>query len=154
MNRILPESVEDKYFQDWKASQKHYMEKAREYFSPVPIFPVTLFGQEILGYDRLRSMAEQLYGGRNPLDRFYQGKPYQIKKENGIYRLVLKLPFIDKKNVEISKVSDELIIRVGSFKKHILLPRQVAAATSEKAELRNQRLYITLNGERHEQRKK
>jgi arsenite-transporting ATPase len=154
INRILPDSVEDKYFQDWKASQKHYMEKAREYFSPVPIFPVTLFGQEILGYDRLRSMAKQLYGGRNPLDRFYKGKPYQLKKVNGKYRLILKLPFIDKENVQLNKVSDELIIRIGSFKKHMLLPRQVAAAKSEKAELRNQRLYITFEGERHEQRKK
>ena len=129
------------------------MEKAREYFSPVPIFPVTLFGQEILGYDRLRSMAEQLYGGRNPLDRFYKGRPYQLKKVNGKYRLILKLPFIDKENVQLNKVSDELIIRIGSFKKHMLLPRQVAAAKSVKAQLRNKRLFITLEGERHEQRK-
>ena len=154
MNRILPESIEDIYFKDWKASQKHYMEKAREYFSPIPIFPVTLFGQEILGYDRLRGLAEHLYGGRNPLDRFYKGRPYQLKKTDGKYQLILKLPFIDKDSVELNKVSDELIIRVGSFKKHVLLPRQVAAAKSEKAELRNQRLYITLEGGRHEQKKK
>lgn len=154
MNRILPESIEDAYFKDWKASQKHYMEKARDYFSPIPIFPVTLFGQEILGYDRLRRLSEHLYHDRNPLDRFYKGKPYQLKKTDGKYQLTLKLPFIDKDSVEINKVSDELIIRVGSFKKHLLLPRQVAAAKSEKAELRNQRLYITLEGGRHEQKKK
>jgi arsenite-transporting ATPase len=154
MNRILPERIEDAYFHDWKASQKYYMQKAREYFTPIPIFPVTLFSQEILGYDRLRTLAEHLYGKRNPTGRFYKGKPYQLKKENGNYRLILKLPFIDKENVELNKVSDELIIRIGSFKKHMLLPRQVASAKPEKAELRNQRLYITLEGERDEQRQK
>ncbi len=153
MNRILPETVEDAYFQDWKASQKQYMEKAREYFSPLPIFPVTLFSQEILGYDRLGCLAEYLYGDRNPMDRFYKGTPYHLKKENGKYRLTLKLPFINKENVELNKVSDELIIRIGGFKKHLLLPRQVAAAKSVNAQLRNKRLVITLEGERHEQRK-
>ncbi|MBW1993970.1 MAG: ArsA family ATPase [Deltaproteobacteria bacterium] len=153
MNRILPESVEDKYFQYWKSNQKHYMKRAREYFDPIPIFPVTLYGQEILGYDRLKILASHLYDGKNPLKRFFKGKPYQLKKAKGIYQLIIKLPFVEKENVELSKVSDELIVRVGSFKKHILLPRQVAAAKYVTAKLKDQRLFVFLKGENHGQRR-
>ena len=38
MNRILPDDVNDAYFQDWRESQKEYMKRAGEYFGPVPIF--------------------------------------------------------------------------------------------------------------------
>jgi arsenite/tail-anchored protein-transporting ATPase len=49
--------------------------------------------------------------------------------------LKIKLPFIEKKDVDLNKVSDELIIRIGGFKRHILLPRQVASSTSVSAKL-------------------
>lgn len=135
MNRILPESVQDAYFKDWRVQQGEYIRQAETYFSPIPLFPVNLFRGEILGKDRLASLAEEIYGDRDPLERFFKGTPYSLVKTNGKYQLKIKLPFIEKKDVDLNKVSDELIIRVGGFKRHILLPRQVAASTSISARL-------------------
>ncbi len=154
MNRILPDDVKDTYFQEWRESQRLYMEKAEEYFSPVPIFPVKLFKDEILGYDRLKVLADQIYGGRNPLGRFFKGQPYKFIKESGEYRLMMQLPFVMKGEVELTKLSDELIVRVGSFKRHVLLPRQVAASKSFKAKLEGQYLSISLKGDDHGKGKK
>ena len=154
MNRIIPDSVKDTYFKDWRESQRQYMEKAEEYFSPVPIFPVYLFKEEVLGYDRLRVLADQIYGEKNPLDRFYKEKAYSLKKKDGKYRLTMKLPFIMKEDVELNKFADELIVRVGSFKRHILLPRQVAASTSVKAKLEGQKLCVYFKGDDHGKRKR
>jgi arsenite-transporting ATPase len=153
MNRILPDNVKDKFFQDWRKSQQLYMEKAEEYFSPIPIFPVNLFKNEILGYSRLKVLADQIYGGRNPLERFFEGEPYDLVKENGEYLLTMKLPFITKEDVELNKLTDELIVRVGSYKRHLLLPRQVAASKSVKARLDGQRLCIHFIGDDHGQGK-
>jgi arsenite-transporting ATPase len=153
MNRVLPEDVKDPYFQDWRASQKHYMKMAEDYFSPIPIFPVNLFKDEILGYDRLRIFAEEIYGRRNPLGHFFKEEPYSLIKEDGEYRLMIKLPFIMKEDVELNKFSDELIVRVGSFKRSILLPRQVAASKSVMARLEDQYLYIYFKGDDHGKRK-
>jgi len=133
MNRILPDVINDEYFQDWQESQKKYMKTAEEYFSPIPIFPVNLFKEEVLGYDRLRLLAEQLYRDTSPLNRFFEEEPYHLVKEDGQYRLTIKLPFVVNKDIELSRVSDELILRVGSVKRHILLPRQMAALKSVKA---------------------
>jgi len=135
MNRILPESVQDAYFKDWRLQQGEYIRQAETYFSPIPLFPVNLFRGEILGKDRLASLAEEIYGDRDPLERFFKGEPYSLVKTNGRYQLKIRLPFIEKKDVDLNKVSDELIIRIGAFKRHILLPRQVAASTSVSARL-------------------
>ena len=150
MNRILPDNVEDGYFLDWRKSQRRYIEKAEEYFNPIPIFPVNLFKEEVLGYHRLKELANQVYGGRNPLEHFFEGKPYNLIKENNEYQLVMKLPFIVRDDIELSKLSDDLIIRVGSFKRNILLPRQVAASKTVTAELEGQHLCIHFKGEKND----
>jgi arsenite-transporting ATPase len=51
-----------------------------------------------------------------------------------------------KKDVELNKYSDELIVRVGGFKRNILLPRQVAAIEQVKAQLDGQVLDICFEG--------
>jgi len=135
MNRILPESIHDDYFEDWRVRQGEYIRQAETYFSPIPLFPVNLFRGEILGTDRLAELAQEIYGDRDPLERFFDGEPYSLVKVNGKYQLTIKLPFIEKKDVDLNKISDELIIRVGGFKRHILLPRQVAASKSVSAKL-------------------
>jgi arsenite-transporting ATPase len=135
MNRILPQSIHDDYFEDWRVRQGEYIRQAETYFSPIPLFPVNLFRGEILGTDRLASLAQEIYGDRDPLERFFDGESYSLVKVNGKYQLTIKLPFIEKKDVDLNKISDELIIRVGGFKRHILLPRQVAASKSVSAKL-------------------
>jgi arsenite-transporting ATPase len=149
MNRIIPDNVNDTYFKDRMKSQKQYIKKAEEYFSPIPLFPVNLFRDEVLGYESLKSLAGQIYGDKNPLDRFFEGEPYNLSKEDGEYRLVMRLPFLMKKDVELTRVSDELIVRVGSFKRHVLLPRQVAAAKTVRARMEDRHLYIHFRGENH-----
>ena len=154
MNRVLPDNIKDAYFQDWRKSQRQYMKKAEKYFNPIPVFAVNLFKGEILGSRQLKCLADQIYGDKNPLDRFFEGEPYVMVKEDGEYRLMMKLPFLTKEDVELTKLSDELIIRVGSYKRHFLLPRQVAASKSVKARLEGQRLCIHFGGNCHGKGKK
>lgn len=154
MNRILPDGVNDTYFEGWRETQKGYIEKAREYFSPIPIFHVHLFKGEVLGYNSLKVLADQIYMGKDPLDHFFEGEPYNLTKENGEYRLTVKLPFIMKKDVELNKLAEELVVRVGGFKRHFLLPRQVASLNSIKAVLEGQNLCIYFKGDDHGQEKR
>ncbi len=153
INRVLPDDVTDNYFKRWRESQRSNLEKAGEVFSPVPIFQVPLFKDEVLGYDRLRRLADRIYTGRDPVARFFEGKPYDLSKENGRYRLVLRLPFVSTDNIELHKISDELIIRVGGIKKHVLLPRHVAASRSVNAKMDGDCLHIFFEGEAHGQGK-
>lgn len=154
INRVLPDDVKEGYFKSWHESQRLNMEKAKEVFSPVPIFHVPLFKDEVLGYERLQLLAERIYAGRNPLERFFEGDPYKLSKEDGRYRLVLNLPFVSTDNVELHKIGDELVIRVGGIKRHVLLPRHVAASRSVRAKMEGEHLNIFFEGEDHGKRKK
>lgn len=102
MNRILLDDIKDAYFTDWRESQRQYMEKAEEYFSPIPIFPVRFFKDGVLGYNSSRVLADQIYGVRNPLERSLTGEPYDLFIDNGEYRLIMKLPFVPKKDIELN----------------------------------------------------
>jgi len=150
MNRIIPPQVRDAYFAGWHQSQKCHLLKAEEYFHPVPILPVDLFGAEIIGYDSLKTLSERIYGRINPLERFVAEEPYRLVKQDGYYCLRLKLPFLVKEHIDLSKISDELVLRIGSYKRHILLPRQVAARTTVKAKIEEPYLNITFSGGKHE----
>jgi arsenite-transporting ATPase len=154
MNRLLPKTVKDTYFSHWQDSQKQYSKLAEEYFNPIPIFPVTLLKDEVLGYDRLKSLGDKIYGNRNPLDRFFREKPYNLVKENSGYKLLVNLPFAHKGTVDLHKISDELILRVGAYKRHILLPKHVAAAPTVKAKLEGQHLSIAFEGVEHGKEKR
>jgi arsenite-transporting ATPase len=149
MNRILPEGISDAYFKGWIEGQRQRLEQAKDFFKPIPIFPVHLFRGEAIGYDNLKRLADQIYGQKNPVTRFYKEKPYNLSKKNGQYHLSLKLPFVTKDDVELNKFSDELIIRIGGYKRHILLPRQVASYDSVKAKLDDQYLNIVFEGEQN-----
>lgn len=142
MNRMLPDTLNEPYFQNWQQSQKRYVSEAKTYFEPIPLFPVDLFNGEILGLESLKILGERIYGSRNPLDRFFDGKPYELLKVRDKYRLNMKLPFIEKKDVALHKIADELVIRVGGFKRHVMLPRQVAAMDTLKATLNGAHLQI------------
>jgi arsenite-transporting ATPase len=154
MNRILPDDVQDAYFKDWMKGQQQHLEEAKNFFSPVPIFPVNLFSGEIIGYDHLRDLADQIYADRDPLERFYTEEPYRFIKESGGYCLKLKLPFIQKKDVELSKIYEELVIRIGGFKRHILLPRQVGSLNSVTAKMEGEYLNVVFKGDDHGREKK
>lgn len=147
MNRVLPESVTDAYFSDWKKRQSDYIDDARELFAPLPILPVDLFPGEVLGYDALENLSGRIYGEKNPLERFFDSRPYDLVKEDGRYKVSFALPFVDKGAVEINRSDDELIVRLGSFKRHVLLPRHVAKKEGVRAKIEEKRLCIYFEDE-------
>ncbi|MBW2003445.1 MAG: ArsA family ATPase [Deltaproteobacteria bacterium] len=146
MNRILPGNIEDTYFKDWEESQKRYLELAEEYFSPVPIFPVVLFQNEPLGLERLKRFGENIYGERDPIEHFYTERPYEFSKKEGKFFIKIKLPFITKEEVELNRLPEEMVIRVGGFKRHILLPRYVSTYKDVTAKIDGNCLNIIFGG--------
>ncbi|MDH5371389.1 MAG: ArsA family ATPase, partial [Acidimicrobiia bacterium] len=70
VNRVLPESVTDAYFDAWREVQARHMEEIEDSFREVAILPLRLFDQEMVGIDRLRLLASELYGEADPVSGF------------------------------------------------------------------------------------
>lgn len=143
INRIFPEGVDADYFQLWKQTQRHYIQEASHYFSDVPIWKVNLFSDEIIGKAGLQQLADSLYTDINPAERFSERRPYQFQERNGIYQLTMRLPFLTKKDIELTKHGDELIVTIGGFKRHVTLPRSLANRRTTGAKLSGEQLVIT-----------
>ena len=143
INRIFPEGVDTDYFELWKQTQQHYIQEASHYFSDVPIWKVNLFSDEIIGKAGLQKLADSLYIDIDPAERFSERRPYQFQERNGTYQLTMRLPFLTKKEIELTKHGDELIVTIGGFKRHVALPRTLANRRTTGAKLSGEQLVIT-----------
>ncbi|MDZ4671364.1 MAG: ArsA family ATPase [Phototrophicales bacterium] len=123
-NRIIPDDVTDPYFTMWKAHQKENIAFIEEAFGGLTMVKAPLFGGEISGLDKLRELGEILYGDKNPTDKMFTGKTHSIEKDekDGNYSLRVPLPFVDKDDMDLYRSRDELTLRVGPYRRNIVLP--------------------------------
>lgn len=143
INRIFPEGIDSKFFEIWKQTQQQYIEEAESYFSDVPIWKVNLFDNQIVGEAGLQKLGDILYPDIDPAEKFSDQSPYQFRKVDNTYQLVMQLPFLSKQEVDLTKHGDELIITIGGFKRHVALPRSLASTKATGAKLTGKQLVIT-----------
>ena len=104
------------------------MRELEEYFAPVPVRRVPLFAHEVLGQQRLQEVATVLYSeGEDPSAVTRTERPCAFEKRNGMYEVRLLLPFATKGEIGLFKKGDELVVEVGTFRRHIGLPRNISA---------------------------
>jgi len=144
-NRVLPEAVSDQYFSEWRRTQKEVLSEMDAYFDPVKVRRVPLFTQEILGRERLEELAGVLYSdGEDPAVAHHLERPYHFEKVNRHYEVRLQLPFASKGEIELFKKGDELVVEIGSLRRHIGLPTSMVALSPVRARLENKVLTVEM----------
>ena len=146
INRILPEAVDHDYFVHWKETQDRYIKKTEQLFSPVPILKVPMLSDQVVGMAELSKLAGEIYGNLDPEQVLYADTPYSFRKVGEDYFLDIKIPFLTKKEVELSKRNEELIVRIGGFKRYVLLPRNIAARDPSGAKIEQGKVVIRFGG--------
>ena len=141
-NRVLPESVQDAYFTAWHAAQKRHLRFVHEAFAPTPIRQVPLFAQEAVGFEMLRQTGTALFADEDPITLYYTGRSHSVQREAEGYVLDVALPFGQKGNIDVIKRGDELTVRIGAYRRSILLPTVLARLSPGAARLEDTRLRI------------
>ena len=145
VNRVIPAELHDEYFGGWRAAQTEVLKEIDSYFEPVPVTRIPLFPQEVLGVDRLKQVAEVLYpGDEDPAAVTRTNRPYTFEKTNDQYSVKLELPFAVKGEVGLFKKGDELVVEIGTLRRHIGLPNTMAALVPGRAKLENRILTIEM----------
>ncbi|ABR47676.1 arsenite-activated ATPase ArsA [Alkaliphilus metalliredigens QYMF] len=147
VNRMIPNRVTDDYFKAWKEIHKKYKTVIIESFSPVPIYYVPLLENEIVGTKMLSRMGELLFEDDDPSKIFYNTKTQEIIKEERGYHLSIYMPFVQKGEVSLSQKGDELIVKVGTYKRNMILPRTLLNYSIRGAKFENHTLKIKFGGE-------
>jgi arsenite/tail-anchored protein-transporting ATPase len=141
VNRLLPPDLHDELFKKWQVIHKRYRIEVEQSFEGIPIFNVPLFDSEVVGEEMLKRMAAATYGDRDPADRFVTVSPQRIEKNGKDYVLSLKVPFVDRSSVDLSRHNGELYVTIGNYRREISLPRvlaqrETAGAAIQDGELR------------------
>lgn len=145
VNRVLPEDVEDPFFQEWRKSQEKFLKEVEAYFDPVPMRRVPLFRHEVLGLERIREVARAVYPlDEDPAAVTRTERPYSFRKRNGVYEARLQAPFAAKGEVGVFKKGENLVIEVGTVRRHIGLPSSMSGLSPVRARLEDGMLIVEL----------
>src|SRR5204863_166979 len=141
VNRQLPSDLHDELFQKWQRIHHRYQLEVEQSFAGIPIFNVPLFDREVVGEKMLARMARAIYGDGDPSARFVTSNSQRIDKDGQDFVLSLKVPFVEKSAVDLSRHNGELFVTVGNYRREISLPRvlarrDTAGASIEDGELR------------------
>lgn len=151
VNRVFPVTLEDDFFSGWKVAQAKGLELVREAFQPLPILEVPYFDQEVTGTAMLDRMAQTLFGDAtvkgaagDPTNKQYVGQPQTIERLGDKYVLSIALPLVDRSDVHLHRsVFDELVVRIGNWKRNITLPMGLAKLDIAGAKYEGDRLNIS-----------
>jgi arsenite-transporting ATPase len=145
VNRVLPDEVHDPFFARWRESQQEILEEIQAYFNPIPVKRVPLFTREVLGFDRLSEVADKLYGpDQDPAAVTIQDRPYHFVRTQDRYEVRLQLPFAEKGEIGLFKKDDELVVELGTLRRHIGLPTSMAALVPVKARREDRMLVVEM----------
>jgi arsenite-transporting ATPase len=142
VNRIFPDEITDPYFGKWKDIQAEHLQAVRESFEPIPILTARLFDREMVGLDLLAEMGDEVYGEEDALAVLHRDEPLRVRKRGTSYMLSLRLPFVERGDLEVFRKADELYIRVGAYKRNLILPQTLQRLDVQEANFEDGRLDV------------
>ena len=124
VNRVLPEEAgEGGFFKEKLEEQKENMELIHHAFDPMEIKYCEMMRTELRGLDKLKLMADMIYGEEDPYKIYSDRSPMTFVTEGGVDKIVMKMPFVDSSNVELFRIDQSTVmVHVGSQKRNIQLP--------------------------------
>jgi arsenite-transporting ATPase len=120
------------------------METIEESFAPIPVLTSRLFDREMFGPEALGALAEDVFEDTEPLEVLFRGATHDIEKNGDGYDVVFQLPLAEKRSVDLSKKGAELLVKVGNYRRNILLPDALARLSAEGASFEDDALRVRL----------
>jgi arsenite/tail-anchored protein-transporting ATPase len=142
VNRVLPDSVNDPYFSKWRDIQAGHLATVDEAFAEVRRLRLRLFDDEMVGVDRLREMAAELYGDVDPVADFEAVNPFQLREEGEQVVVEMDVPFASKDELDVVRRGTELAVTVGPYRRSLVLPDSLQRRPVVSASLTDGRLVI------------
>lgn len=124
VNRIFPDKLqENPQWARYIQAQSQYLTEIETSFSPLPIFKVPHLREEVFGVELLETVGRQIYKDADPTQVFFNEPTYQIVKNDRQFELVIRLPFVQKEDLQVTQFGDELVIQIQNQRRNYFLPR-------------------------------
>jgi arsenite-transporting ATPase len=147
VNRLLPA---DGYFAAWSEVQREQLELVRSAFTPVPVLTAPYLEREVVGPEMLDRLADEVFGDGDAPAVLHSHIAQELVTENGRATLRLDVPFAEKGDLGLKKIGLEVVVRVGSQKRTIMLPPALAPYSASGARFEDGTLEISFERARPE----
>lgn len=143
INKIYPQESLPGYFTKWIANQENGLQDIRSSFAGLPLFQMELLPYELHTPDRLEKAAEMIYGDVDPMAVLFNETIFSLDEEADSYRFCIRLPFLDKNEIDLLQKGDELFVNVGNQYRSFVLPPKLKGKAVTGAEYADGKLRIT-----------
>ncbi len=149
-NRVVPPG-KDPWRSAWAQAQSAVLAAVEADFAPLPVLTAGYAAAEPVGADALAALARTLYGGdetdpdavtHDVLDVRQVPAPVAVEREGEGFVLHVRLPFTERRDVDLSRRGDELVVQAGAARRTLSLPSALRRCTVEGARLREGALSI------------
>ncbi|HUR74310.1 MAG TPA: ArsA family ATPase [Sporichthya sp.] len=155
-NRIFPAGGADAWRDGWVAAQTAMLAEVEASFAPLPVLRSPYRAAEPVGVAALRAFAAEAYasagsGGEpaDPCALLCQTETMTIRNlppaaaGETRYLLSLALPLADKRDMDLRRKGDELVLTVAGHRRQLALPAALQRCAITGAQLQDERLEIT-----------
>jgi arsenite-transporting ATPase len=147
-NRLFPQDGTDEWRTAWVAAQRDQLAVVRTCFPGLPVWESGYAAAEPVGLPALTALAASTYGDDDPLVVVDTPDPLTVERVNtDEFVMSIGLPHAERRDVELVRKGDDLVITVGSYRRVLALPSVLRRCVVEGAGLRDGRLRVRFRGD-------
>jgi len=135
-NRVFPAGGDDAWRAGWVAAQAEVLAEVEASFAGLPVYRSPYRAGEPVGLSELAAFAAEAYGDADPFALPPAGDLMTVEREgNDRFTLVLPLPLADRRDLELVRRGDEIVVTVGPHRRVLSLPSVLRRCTVDGAAL-------------------
>jgi arsenite-transporting ATPase len=145
VNRLFGDGT-GAYFDGWRRVQQEHLALIDSAFAPVPVLRAPFFEQEVIGPAMLDRLGAAVFEDIAPAEVLFTGRSQELIVTDNGARLRVALPFVDKGEITLKRIGDELVVSVDDQRRTIALPPAMAAMQPAGATFEGGALEIRFDG--------
>lgn len=145
INRILPKDIDNQFFNEWIGIQNQYIEELESIFGDIPIYKIPWFDTDLNGLSGVDRIEKAVLRGQDIFALHKDLSDQHFEKTETGYDLKLKIPFIEKGELNLHESGTDIIIKIGNFKRCIPKPNTLRNHGISSARLSEGILNVSFN---------
>ena len=150
INRILPQDIDNSFFDQWIELQKEYIACLKESFSALPIYEIPWYDEELKGIENIRRIVDDVISQNEVFDSKIITERENFKQPETGYQLDVHIPGAEKGDIDLYQASTDVVIKMGNFKRNIPLPNILRTYEISGAKFEDGCLHISFEKESDE----
>ena len=147
INRILPQDIDNNFFDRWVEIQKEYIQCLKESFAALPIYEIPWYDEELKGEENIKRIVDDVLAKSDVFKvRHITEREVFTQTEDG-YLLEVNIPGADKTDIDLYQATTDIVIKTGNFKRNIPLPNALRTYVVSGAKFEEGRLRISFEKE-------